>query len=118
MNFLQRRRRQFQDWLDERSERKRVRRVSNYAGELESQIRSQLNDHYRAQVSRAHQDGFNEGASRTRQTYQNEYDLLRAAVHTKEVKILELEASKSLTSGVKRIRKMPKPRKSRRVSRR
>jgi flagellar biosynthesis/type III secretory pathway protein FliH len=117
MNFLQRRRKQFLDWLDESLERRRVRKVSQYAGDLERQIREQLNEHYRARISQAHQDGFNEGVSRTRQTYQNEYDLLRAMVHTKEVKILELEASKGLKSGVKRVRKAPKPRKSRRVPR-
>jgi hypothetical protein len=115
MTWLQRRREQFSDWLDGYIERQRVRGVSAHAGELEWQIREQLNQHHQSRLNQVRQEGFDEGVRRTRETYQNAYDLLRAAVHTKEVIISELKAKQVLTQKPKRIQRNSKSRKSKRV---
>jgi hypothetical protein len=111
MSVLSRLCNQCLDWIDGGLERRRVRKVSTYAGELEFQIREQLNQHHQTRLNAVRQEGFDEGVSRTRQTYQNEYDLLRAAVHTKEVIISELKASKVLTQKPKRTQRRKSSRK-------
>jgi hypothetical protein len=115
MNWLHARRRQFQDWLDGFIERRRVFRLSSFAGDIERQIREQLNQHHQARIADVRQAAFEEGVSRTRETYQREYDLLRAQVHAKEVIISELKASQILTQKPKRIQRRKQSRKGKRI---